>query len=203
MVVVLAVFIVRLFYIQIIHHGRYQAAALSDQLKQYQIPATRGIIKAHNGDHQLPIVLNQQLYTLYADPVYMRDADQAAAKIVPIIGGNAARYAKLMQTKGKRYVVLAKKLSAKQEDKITKLKLPGLGTQAQDYRTYPQGALASQLLGFVNNDGQGKYGIEQAVNKQLAGRPGQVKAVTDAEGVPLAATRGNVERHRLTVQICC
>jgi len=193
LVVVLVIFVARLFYVQIIHHNYYRAAALSDQLKQYQIPATRGVIAAHDGDNQLPIVLNQRLYILYADPVYIKDADQTAAKIVPIIGGDADEYAKLMKTKGRRYVILAKKLSQGQQSAISALKQPGLGTQSQDYRTYPQGALAAQLLGFVNNDGTGEYGIEQAMNKQLAGRPGQVKAVTDANGVPLAASKGNIE----------
>jgi cell division protein FtsI/penicillin-binding protein 2 len=193
LVIVLMVFSVRLFYIQIIDHNRYRAAALSDQLKQYQIPATRGIIEAHDGDNILPIVLNQQLYTLYADPVYIKNADQVAAQLTPIIGGQAADYAASMRTKDTRYVILAKRLTAAQQTKITALKYPGLGTQAQDYRIYPQGSLASQVLGFVNNDGLGKYGIEQALNKQLAGTPGQVKAVTDVNGVPLAATKGNIE----------
>ena len=190
---VLVVFSVRLFYVQIINYNHYRTAALSDQLKQYQIPATRGIIEAHDGGSIVPIVLNQQLYTLYADPVYIKDPGQVAAKITPIIGGQPDAYAQLMRIKNTRYVVLAKKLSADQQAQITALKYPGLGTQPQDYRIYPQGTLASQDLGFVNNDGVGKYGLEQAFNKQLAGTPGQVKAVTDVNGVPLAATKGNVE----------
>jgi cell division protein FtsI/penicillin-binding protein 2 len=193
LLLILLVFVIRLFYVQVIHYGYYRTAALSDQLKQYQIPANRGIIEAHDGDAELPIVLNQQLYTLYADPVYIKNTDQAAAKIVPIIGGDSSKYAAQMKTKDTRYVVLAKKLTAAQQAKITGLKMPGLGTQEQDYRTYPQGSLASQVLGFVNDDGQGKYGIEQVLNKQLRGTPGQMKAITDANGVPLAATRGNVE----------
>jgi cell division protein FtsI/penicillin-binding protein 2 len=193
LIMVLLIFGVRLFYIQIINYGHYRAAALSDQLKQYQIPATRGIIEAHEGDSVLPIVLNQQLYTLYADPTFIKNPDQAAGKIVPIVGGNAGQYAEQMKTKNTRYVILAKKLTNAQQARITALKIPGLGTQALDYRTYPQGSLASQVLGFVNNDGQGSYGIEEALNKQLKGTPGQLKAITDANGVPLAATKGNVE----------
>jgi stage V sporulation protein D (sporulation-specific penicillin-binding protein) len=50
------------------------------------------------------------------------------------------------------------------------------------------------VLGFVNNNGVGEYGIEQALNPQLSGTPGQVKAVTDVNGVPLAATKGNIEK---------
>lgn len=193
LLLVVGIFGLRLFYVQVIRYNYYKTAALSDQLKEYQIPATRGVIEAHDGDSVIPIVLNQQLYTLYADPVYIKNADQVAGKIAPIIGGQAGTYAHLMRTKDTRYVILAKKLTAAQQAKITALKYPGLGTQAQDYRIYPQGSLASQTLGFVDDEGIGKYGLEQALNKQLAGKPGEVKAVTDANGIPLAANKDNVE----------
>ena len=190
---VVALFGLRLFYVQIIHYGYYKSAAYADQFKQYQIPAVRGIIEAHDGSAVVPIVLNQKLYTLYADPVYIRNADQVASRIVPIIGGDAGTYAQAMRTSDTRYVVLAKKITEDQSNRLLALKIPGLGTQSQDYRTYPQGNLAAQLLGFVDGDGVGQYGLEQAMNKQLAGIPGQVKAVTDVNGVPLAATKGNTE----------
>lgn len=200
LVTVLAVFGLRLFYIQIIDYNHYRTAALSDQFKQYQIPATRGIIEAHDGNNIVPIVLNQQLYTLYADPTYIKSPADIAAKLVPIIGGQAERYADLMRTKGTRYVVLAKKLTSNQANLILALKSPGLGTQAQDYRVYPQGALASQSLGFVDNGGIGRYGIEQALNDKLSGKPGEVKAVTDVNGIPLAASKGNVRTAPLNGQ---
>lgn len=194
LLLVVGLFVLRLFYVQVIHYDYYKAAALSDQLKQYQIPATRGIIEAHDGNSTVPIVLNQKLYTLYADPTLVKNSAQAADKVAGIIGGDPNGYQKLMNTKSTRYVVLAKKLSGDQSDKLLALKLPGIGTQSQDYRIYPQGDLAAQTLGFVDNDGQGQYGLEQALNKQLAGKPGEVKAVTDANGIPLAASKGNVEK---------
>ena len=190
---VVILFGLRLFYVQIIRYGYYKDAALSDQRKQYEIPASRGIIEAHDGSKVVPIVLNQELYTLYADPVFIKNPDEAASKIVSVIGGDAATYAKSMRTPNTRYVILAKRLSGDQSNHLLGLKIPGLGTQGQDYRTYPQGSLAAQLLGFVDGDGTGQYGLEQALNKELEGTPGQVKAVTDVNGVPLAATKGNIE----------
>lgn len=189
----IAVFGLRLFYVQIIRYGYYKNAALSDQLKQYDIPASRGIIEAHDGNQVVPIVLNQELFTLYADPTYVKQPDQSADKITAIIGGNSGQYASLMRTKGTRYVVLARKLTDTQSKQILGLKIPGVGTQGQDYRTYPQGTLAAQVLGFVDTAGNGQYGLEQALNQQLSGKPGKVKAVTDVYGVPLAATKGNTE----------
>jgi cell division protein FtsI/penicillin-binding protein 2 len=194
LLLVLGVFGVRLFYIQVIQHNHYEAAALSDQLKQYQIPATRGLIEAYDGNKVVPIVLNQELYTLYADPPLIKQVDQAAAKVAAITGGSESQYDSLMRTQNTQYVVLAKQLTPQQQAKITALQLPGIGTQGQDYRTYPQGSLASQVLGFVNNAGQGNYGIEQSLNTELSGTPGELKAVTDTNGVPLAATKGNIQR---------
>lgn len=194
LVLVLAVFLVRLFYLQVIRHEYYKTAALSDQLKQYQVPAQRGTILAHDGDKLIPIVLNQKLYTLYADPQYIKDPAKSADALARIMGGDALGYEKLLRTKNSRYVIIAKKVTEDQKNKITKLELPGLGAQRQDYRTYPQGTLAAQLLGFVNDNGVGTYGVEQALDKTFKGTPGELKAITDVRGVPLAASVGNIER---------
>jgi len=191
---ILGIIILRLFYLQIIRHDYYQAQALSDQQKQYVITAERGTIEAHQGSGLIPLVLNEKLYTLYADPTLVKEPASDAQKISSITKGDSKQYASLIKTRNSRYVVLAKRLSEDQMNKITALKLPGVGLQAQDYRTYPQGSLAAQVLGFVNSDGKGTYGLEQALNTQLSGTPGMLKAITDASGVPLAASRDNVRQ---------
>jgi stage V sporulation protein D (sporulation-specific penicillin-binding protein) len=194
LLLVLLIFITRLFYLQIIRHDYYQKQAFKDQLKEYKIAAPRGVIKAHDGTDAVPIVLNETLYTLYADPSFAgKNAQKDAEKLAAITGGDKSEYEKLITTPKSRYVILQKRLSRDQKDKIRALKLPGIGLQEQNYRNYPQGALASQLLGFVNNDGRGTYGLEQALNKQLAGTDGELKAITDAAGVPLAASNDNVQ----------
>jgi cell division protein FtsI/penicillin-binding protein 2 len=187
------IFIARLFYLQIIRHDYYQSAAQAAQLKEYEIPAERGTIKAYENGTAVPLVLNQTLYTVYADPVYIKNVDATAAKLAEITETKAADYAKIMRTPDTRYAVLAKRVGQQQKDKIAALKLPGVGLQPQDYRVYAQGSLASQLLGFVNDAGDGKDGGAQALNTSLAGSPGRLKAVTDAAGVPLAASKDNVE----------
>lgn len=198
--------VLRLFYLQVIKYGQYETAALSGQLKEYEIPAQRGIIEVHNGETTVPIVLNESKYTLFADPKFITDARGSALAVQKIIGGDADEYEKQMKTKS-RYAVLAKKLTKDQKDKIDAAAIAeakdlkgkdkpvylwkGVGTREVPYRTYPQGSLAAQLLGFVDDEGAGKYGIEQALNNELKGKPGQIKAITDANGVPLAANKDN------------
>jgi cell division protein FtsI/penicillin-binding protein 2 len=189
----IGIFWVRAFYLQVIKHDYYRLAAQSDQLKEYEIAAPRGIIQAYNGENLVPIVLNQKLYTLYADPSLVKNTDRAAETLAATLGGNIADYEKKLKTPKTRYVILAKKLSPEQRTAILKHKYPGIGAQEISYRTYPNGALASQVLGFVNDEGKGVYGVEQALNNRLSGKPGLLKAVTDVHGIPLAANSDNVQ----------
>jgi cell division protein FtsI/penicillin-binding protein 2 len=189
---VVVVFGLRLFYVQIIRHDHYQKAALSDQLKQYEVPASRGLILAHQGDGTVPLVLNQTLYTVYADPNFVKKPEEVASKLALVLGGNANQYMPQLTKHGSRYQILAKKVSKPTESKLLALKYPGIGAQPQDYRVYPDGSMAAQVLGFVNSDGKGVYGLEQAENSKLAGKAGLLKAITDVHGVPLAANSSNI-----------
>ncbi len=191
---VFALFIMRAFYLQVIKYSYYHKAALSDQLKEYEIPAERGTIKAHMGDGTVSLVLNEKLYTVYADPTLIKakDVDKVADSLQQYLGGSASDYRGKITTKDTRYVVLGRKISKDAKTKLFALKYPGIAAEEQQYRTYPDGQLASQLLGFVNGEGKGVYGIEQSLNSKLAGTNGQLKAVTDINGVPLAANTGNI-----------
>lgn len=191
LLLICSIFMVRAFYIQVIRYNYYQAEALRGQFKQYEIPAERGVIEAHNGDELIPIVLNETKYTLYADPKFVENPAEASQAIQKIVGGDAKEYEELMQL-DTRYAVLKKKLTKEQSEEVLALELKGIVTQKAVYRTYPQGSLASQLLGFVNDEGKGTYGIEQYLDDRLKGKPGQMKAITDAKGVPLVANEDNV-----------
>ena len=186
------IFVVRLFYLQVIRHDYYHKAALQSQLKQYEIPAERGTIYAYDGENSTPLVLNEKKYTVFADPKYVKDSQKEAAAITQIIGGDANKISELLKTPDLRYVILAKKLTRDQSDKIKALGYNGVGTQEESYRTYPDGTLAAQLLGFVNNEGKGQYGLEGYFNDELGGKPGYLKATTDLNGVPLAANKNNI-----------
>lgn len=193
LVLIFAVFIIRLFYVQVIRHDYYKQAALAAQLKEYSIPADRGTISAYDGNTVVPIVLNEEVYTLFADPVYVSDKKDTAEKLSQITGGKSSDYLSLMN-QDTRYAVLAKKLDDKKKQAIEALNIKGVGLRAESIRTYPQGSLAAQLLGFVDDGGQGQYGIEQYMNSQLAGTPGELKAITDINGVPLVANKDNVSK---------
>jgi cell division protein FtsI/penicillin-binding protein 2 len=181
---------IRLVYLQVVKHGYYAAKATSEQTLKDQIPARRGELYVHDGAGISPLALNQTLYVVEADPSQMTDKADAAAKIASVLGGSSADYVKKLDA-GTRYAKLADRVSAANSDALKKLKVKGLWTKQAAYRTYPEGSLAAQVIGFVNNNGAGQYGIEQYLNDQLAGVPGQLSGKTDTNGVPIA-TADNV-----------
>jgi cell division protein FtsI/penicillin-binding protein 2 len=189
--VVFAVALVgRLFYLQVLQHSHYAAQASREHTRKYQVPARRGELFVRDGESLTPIALNQTLKLVYADPRYVGDKADVAKKLAGVTGGSAADYENRL-SKGLEYAVLADRVPSDVATRIKALNLPGVALVDRDYRNYPEGQLAAQVLGFVNVDGDGQYGVEGYLNDQLAGQPGQLAAKTDTHGIPIA-TADNV-----------
>jgi stage V sporulation protein D (sporulation-specific penicillin-binding protein) len=187
-----AVLIGRLFYVQIIRHDYYEAQALAEHTKKFEINAPRGIINMEDGTQTVPVVLNEVRYTIFADPQYIADASGTADKLIEVIGGEKEALVEKLSATNTRYVVLAKKFTKEQAERVDALELKGIGKKEVHIRTYPQDDLAAQLLGFVNDDGVGQYGVEGYENDLLTGEAGLEKAVTDVRGIPLAVSNDNI-----------
>lgn len=193
--VIMAVFVVRLFYLQVIRHDYYVAQANAEQLKQLVIPAKRGEIYAMDGGTPVKMVLNETVYTVFADPKVVDEPQKMIDLIHRVAGGNARPdLDKLLAQKESRYQILATKVTRKQAEMMKQENLRGLGFQEETQRVYPEGKLAAQTLGFVNNEGVGQYGIEEAMNDQLTGRDGLLQSVTDVSNVPLTIGDKNINK---------
>lgn len=57
--------------------------------------------------------------------------------------------------------------------------LTGLQFNAHPQRSYPENSLASNIIGFVNREGKGYFGVEENYDNLLAGTPVQVLIPTD------------------------
>jgi cell division protein FtsI/penicillin-binding protein 2 len=192
---IVAVFIIRLFYLQIIQHDYYVGIANQEQIKRLTIPAKRGLIYALDGQNPVPLVMNQTVYTVFADPKTTTDDGKIIDTIQRIAGGNAcSNLKKLLSQKESRYQVLATRITRTQADKIKKEKLTGVGFQEETQRVYPEASLAAQTLGFVDFSGVGRYGIEGKLNDELIGKDGLLQSVTDVSSVPLTIGTDNINR---------
>jgi len=190
---IMAIFTIRLFYLQIIQHSYYVGLADQEQIKRLTIPAKRGLIYALDGQSPVPLVMNQTVYTVFADPQTVKDDAKIIETIKKIAGGNARSDLQVLLDKtDSRYQILATKISRIQADKIKEENLSGIGFQEESQRVYPEGSLASQVLGFVDYSGMGRYGIESALNDRLVGKDGLLQSVTDVSDVPLTIGKNNI-----------
>ena len=116
-------------------------------------------------------------------------------------GGAAGIQSKL--DTGKPYLILAQDLQPEQSQAIEAAAaaagIEGITFESDSARTYPQvgggpgSTLAAQLIGFVNRDGQGQYGVEQYYNSLLTGQPKIVEADRDASGKPMPETERTID----------
>ncbi|MBL8159761.1 penicillin-binding protein 2 [Candidatus Saccharibacteria bacterium] len=184
-----AIFVMRLFYLQVIRHDYYAGRAAAAHESKFDLPATRGTIYAKSGDQVVPLVMNEPVYTVYADPHIIKD-EKDKQQIVDVMkrvaGGELVEgFEKRLDNKQSMYAVMARQVSKKQADMIKAEKLPGVGAQESQKRVYPEGALAASILGFVDREGKGQYGVEGSMEERLRGEDGLRTADVDVNGVPL------------------
>lgn len=196
-----AVFVARLFYLQIIQHSHYVEIANSEQIKRLTIPAKRGVIYALDGSTPVPLVMNQTVYTVFADPQTVEDDTKIINVLKRVAGGNLrSDLESLLNRVDSRYQILATNITRTQADKIKDAKLAGIGFQEGSRRVYPEGGLAAQTLGFVDHSGVGRYGVEGALNNRLTGTDGLLQSVTDIRDVPLTIGDNNINKPAINGQ---
>jgi cell division protein FtsI (penicillin-binding protein 3) len=199
----------RLVQLQGMESGNYRKLALQERDRTIVLPAMRGSITGANG--QL-LAMTVAQYQVTADPPQIPPAKRqqvADALAGPLGMTQAAILAKLQHPTSPQYVVLAKGVPAQASGQITALHLAGIYQIASYARSYPQGSVAANIIGFTGTDSRGILtggaGLELQDNALLAGRTGseQVQIGTDGQQIPLAGSRGkpvvNGSSLRLTI----
>lgn len=193
LLILLGIILVRLFFIQIVEYPVWTAKASERHTILEKIAARRGEIYMMDDGETVPVVLNQTTYQIIIDPATTdKDAISAALEKYAkdyIVADLDAVYAR----EGLRYYVVAKNVPKAVADQIAAEEIGSVWFQNVDQRTYPEGNLASGLLGFVNADGIGQYGTEGSLNSLLAGKDGSLKTLADVNKVALSIGNDNVK----------
>jgi cell division protein FtsI/penicillin-binding protein 2 len=178
----------RLVWWQVVQQGWLSATALGQLSQQEQLPAERGEITDVNG---ALLATSIELQSVFATPPLIDDPDRTARLLAPVLDISSAQLRASLD--GDRdWVWLKRRITAEAAERIRSLDLPGIGMLPETKRVYPllgiaeETTLAAQVLGFVDVDGHGQYGIEGGENALLAGTPGAVSAQEDVIGRQIA-----------------
>ncbi|MET7516661.1 penicillin-binding protein 2 [Streptomyces sp. NPDC005480] len=216
---VLIAFVVRLLQVQAVDASAYAAKAEQHRYVEHVLAAERGGITDRSGvalatsvdayDITADPTMFRPADTVAGKntppPAVPKDApEQAATLLAPILGMDADVVAKKLRTPRTRYVLLARRQTPQVWKQIKDLKstlaekadreksasvIAGVFADPSSKRVYPNGDLAAGILGWVNADGKGGGGVEQQLNKDLAGKPGEIKyAQSGGRQVPTAGS---------------
>jgi len=177
----------RLFTLQILNHDFYAALASNQHQIIESLMPERGQIFARDkySETVFPLASNQKLTLVYAIPKYIKNREEFAAKLAPILEMDKEAIAKRIDKENDLYEPLKNKVTDEKVEAIKRLNLKGAGFTAESWRVYPEAGLASHILGFVGYDGdqrKGRYGLEGYYEEKLAGAPGFLEAEKDVAG---------------------
>ncbi|HLX19089.1 MAG TPA: penicillin-binding protein 2 [Gaiellaceae bacterium] len=147
------------------------------------LPAGRGTIFDAVGT---PLALGEQATTVYADPHQVRHPKAEAAVAAKVLGLKAGPIERALSDKSLGFVYVERKAPTDKASLLAKRKLAGFGFYGEERRTYPQGPVAAQVLGFAGVDNNGLAGLELELNSELNGLPGHETLVRDPLGNPIS-----------------
>lgn len=184
----------RAVYWQVLDRDRLLVAAAGQTTVRLETPSQRGDVYDRSGTVILATTVQRE--RLVAAP-YLLSADERRATVAELarlfdLDETATLALREKLVSESRYMILRHGLDRTMADRIragvANGRMFSLSLEPEPERVFPQAGggrettLAAQLLGFVNRDGVGQYGIEQYYQETLAGSPRVVIADRDATG---------------------
>jgi cell division protein FtsI/penicillin-binding protein 2 len=166
----LLVIVAQLMQVQIINHGFYAGWAE----EQYKRPIViveppRGVIRDQNG---YLLAGNSVMYSIEADPRYVDDAKATAAELSVLLHVPAIDIERKLSS-DEVWVEISPLVSKELGEEIAAKRLQGITARSLWIREYPEGQLASHVLGFCNAEDRCPYGVEGFYNPDL--RPEEIE----------------------------
>jgi len=164
------VIVAQLVQVQIVSHGFYKDWAEEQQNQSILMAEPpRGVIRDRNGDL---LAGNAVVYSVEAAPPYVMDVEATAAELGALLHVPAAKVERSLNSKDedgqyRQWVQIAPRVSKTVGEQVADLGLPGITVWPHWTREYPQGRLASHVLGFCTAELTGAYGVEGFYNPVL------------------------------------
>ncbi|MBN1218769.1 MAG: penicillin-binding protein 2 [Anaerolineae bacterium] len=153
---------------QIIEHARFKALANEEHHDELVIPARRGEIRDRNG-HLLAVDVIE--YNISVSPQIISDPYATADRLSRLLNRPRDELLQYL-THEELWVPIAFAVPQSVGETIIDWDIVGLQAEPQAKRVYPESEMGAHLLGFVNGNGRGFYGVEGYYQNMLSGKPG-------------------------------
>lgn len=177
--------IIRLADIMLLNHQWFLDKAREQQTRKENVPVRRGIILDRKGRE---LAINLDTESIYCDPAGVAAPSRVAAALAQTINYKPDVILARLSGNG-RFNWIERKVSIEETQRIRDMKLGGIGFVPELKRFYPEGSLASHIIGFVGVDNNGLEGIEKSYDKYLSAVTERVSVSRDAKGNALSEGR--------------
>ena len=130
-------------------------------------PAVRGLRASITDRSGATLAISRPRAALIAIPVIILDPDDAARRIHQVLPRLPEAELKARLSSGRKYVYLARQITPAEQLAVNALGIPGIEFERAERRDYPMGRVAAHVIGRVNPDGDGIFGIEAFMNARL------------------------------------
>jgi cell division protein FtsI (penicillin-binding protein 3) len=176
---VFSVVLARAVWLQGVRGGELSAEARSQQTETVLVPGVRGKI-VDRGGRQL--ALSEEAATIFATPYQIDDPAQAAGELAGVLDKPEDEILEAISDRNSGFAYVARKVDLATAEEVRKLKIEGIGQLPDSRRVYPDGELASQVIGAVGLENQGLSGLEAMYDDVLGGTDGEAEVTRDALG---------------------
>ena len=178
--------LMRAVWLQGVRAASLSKLATSQHVATTTIPAGRGTIFDRNGE---PLAIGEQATTIYADPTQIRHPRAVAIAAARVLHLSSDTLYPQLSDRSKSFVYVERKADPARAAALERKGLTGLHFYPEERRSYPQGTVAAQALGFAGVDNRGLAGLEFALDRDLAGKPGAETMITDPAGRAIDVVR--------------
>lgn len=172
----------RVFTLSVLNQAFLQHQGNERVLRLINTPSFRGMIVDRNG---FPLAVSTKVFSVWFNPQEFAPASESCALLSDLLelkNGELESILNRSQKSNKEFVYLKRSLSPEVANRIKSLRIHGLYTQEEYRRFYPEGEIASQVIGITNIDDQGQEGLELGYNQWLQGEPGKKWVIKDRLG---------------------
>ncbi len=178
----------RLVWWQVVQQPWLAEMALNQLAHHEELPAERGEITDANGEL---LATSVELQSIFATPPSVDDPLIASIILASILDMPPDEVRARLESESP-WTWLRRRVSPEVAQRVRELDLRGIGMLPETKRVYPvtgvanETTIAAHVLGFVDVDGRGQFGVEGHENGLLAGSPGRVTAQRDVIGRQIA-----------------